>query len=131
MAVYSPFLRRVLSLDALASGATGVLLAVGAGPLEGLLGLSPALTRPAGIFLIAYAAAVAWLASRPAFPRALIWTVIVGNSLWVIESLSLLVTGWVHPTGLGYAFVVAQAVVVALLAELQFIGLRRAAQVHA
>jgi hypothetical protein len=36
------------------------------------------------------------------------------------------VTGWVAPTWLGYAFVLVQAVVVALFAELQFFGLRRA-----
>ena len=35
------------------------------------------------------------------------------------------VSGAVHPTMLGYAFVIAQALAVALLAELQFIGLRR------
>jgi hypothetical protein len=37
----------------------------------------------------------------------------------------LLVSGWVAPTALGYAFVIAQAAVVAVLAELQIAGLRR------
>jgi len=31
-----------------------------------------------------------------------------------------------EPTGLGYAFVIAQAVVVALLAHLEYAGLKRA-----
>jgi hypothetical protein len=34
----------------------------------------------------------------------------------------LLVTGWVEPTFLGEVFVLAQAAVVALLAELEFIA---------
>ena len=40
-------------------------------------------------------------------------------------SIGLLVSGWVAPTALGYAFVIAQAIVVGVFAELQFVGLRR------
>jgi hypothetical protein len=47
--------------------------------------------------------------------------------LWVAGSIGLLVSGWVAPTMLGTAFVTAQAVVVGVLAELQFVGLRRGA----
>jgi hypothetical protein len=47
------------------------------------------------------------------------------NALWVAASLGLLVSGVVAPTLLGYAFVIAQALAVALLAGLQFAGLRR------
>ena len=37
----------------------------------------------------------------------------------------LLLSGWIEPTGLGYAFVIFQAVVVGVFAELQVMGLRR------
>jgi hypothetical protein len=47
------------------------------------------------------------------------------NVLWVAASIGLLLSGWVAPTLLGYAFVIAQAVVVGAFAELQIIGLRR------
>ena len=60
-------------------------------------------------------------------PRAGVWAVIVLNVVWVANSLLLLASGWVAPALLGYAFVMGQAVVVAVLAELEFIGLRRAA----
>jgi hypothetical protein len=53
-----------------------------------------------------------------------VWAVIGYNVLWALDSALILMTGWLAPSALGYAFVVAQALVVALLAELQYFGLR-------
>lgn len=44
----------------------------------------------------------------------------------VVASVVLLLSGLVAPTTLGTAFIVAQATIVAVLAELQIIGLRKA-----
>jgi hypothetical protein len=44
---------------------------------------------------------------------------------WVIASIAFLATGAFDPTALGQAFVIAQAAVVALLAEFQYLGLKR------
>lgn len=52
----SPLLRYALIGDALASGATGLLLAGGTGLPTGLLGLPEQLMRYAGLFLLPYAA---------------------------------------------------------------------------
>ncbi len=52
---------------------------------------------------------------------------LVTNVLWAVDSLMLLLSGWVAPNVLGYAFVVAQAVVVAVFAEIQYSGLRKEA----
>lgn len=123
----SPFLRRVLVADALASAATGLLMALGASRLEDLLGLPASLLLYAGLILLPYAAAVGMIAARQIVPRAAIWAVIVCNALWAIDSVALLASGWVQPTGLGYGFVLAQALVVALFAELQYLGIRRSA----
>ncbi|WP_269716898.1 hypothetical protein [Caulobacter sp. NIBR2454] len=123
-AIASPFLRKVLALDAVASGATGVLLAFGAGPLSGLLGLSPMLMRPAGLFLAPYALLVAWMASRQSLPRGAVWAVVIANAVWVIESVILIAAGWVQPTLLGALFICAQAAVVATFGLLQFAALR-------
>jgi hypothetical protein len=49
------------------------------------------------------------------------------NALWVADSVLLLLGGWVNPTGLGYAFVLFQAAVVAGFADAQYLGLRRSA----
>jgi hypothetical protein len=121
----TPFLRNVLLLDAAASGATGLLLIAGAGLLDGLLGLPVALMREAGLILVPYVAFVAWVGTREMIARGAVWAVVAANALWAIASVGLLVSGWVAPTALGCAFVIAQAVVVALLGELQYAGLKR------
>ncbi len=121
----SPFLRYALVGDALASGATGLLLVLGAGALTGLLGLPEALMRPAGLILLPYAAVVAFLGTRATISRRAVWAVIAVNGIWVADSLMLLASGWVSPTAPGYAFVLAQALVVLLFAEAQYFGLRR------
>lgn len=111
----SPFLRRVLAADAASCLGMGVLCAAGAGALAGPLGLPRALLLEAGLVLLLCAAAIGWLASRRDAPRGLVLSVIAGNVAWVLGSLLLLVSPFV-----------AQAAAVAALAELEWIGLRRA-----
>jgi len=121
----STFLRYALLADAVASGATGLLLIAGASLLEGLLGLPTALMREGGLVLVPYVAFVAWVGTRETISRTAVQAVIALNVLWVAGSALLLVSGHVTPTALGSAFVIAQAVAVGVFAELQFIGLRR------
>ena len=123
----SPLLRRALQLDALASGATGLLLALAAQPLSGLLGLPMVLLMVAGIVLLPFALVLAWMANGDPLSRAGVWVVIAANLLWVVESLLLLLSGWVQPTVAGCVFVIGQALAVGVLAELEFFGLRRSA----
>ena len=120
-------LRRALIVDALASGATAVLLVAAAAPLQPLLGLPVALMRGAGLVLIPYVALVAFVATRERIEAAAVWGIIVSNALWAIASFLLLLSGQIAPTALGIAFAAGQAVVVALLGELQYVGLRRPA----
>lgn len=124
MIASSTFLRRALGLDAVASAATGVLLAAGGEFVADLLGLEATLTRPLGLFLVGYAGVIAWLASRAALPAGAVWTVIALNTAWAVESLVSLATGFLAPSALGIAFVIAQALIVGLFAGLQFVGLR-------
>jgi hypothetical protein len=121
----STFLRRALLLDAVASGGTGLLLIAGANLIDGLLGLPAALLRGAGLVLVPYVAFVIWAGTREAISRPAVWAVIAANALWAAASALLLVSGFLAPTALGYAFVIGQAVVVALLGELQYVRLRR------
>ena len=123
----SHFLHRVLILDAAASGATAVLLIAAAPALAPLLGLPVALMRGAGLVLLPYVAFVALVARRGRFEAAAVWSIIVSNALWAAASVLLLLSGLIAPTALGIAFVVGQAVIVALLGELQYVGLRRPA----
>jgi hypothetical protein len=123
----SAFLRNAILLDAAASGATALLLIAGAGLLDGLLGLPVALMREAGLILVPYVAFVAWVGTRATVARGAVWTIIAANAAWTAASFILLLSGWVAPTALGVAFVIAQALAVALLGELQYMGLRRTA----
>ena len=121
----SLFLRRAILADAIYSGASAVLLTLGASELSPWLSLPEALLRETGVFLIAYAALVGWLGTRQAMPKPLMVIVIAGNAAWTLASIALLLFGAVTPNLLGEAFVVAQAIVVGALAELQYVGLRR------
>jgi hypothetical protein len=121
----STLLTRALQADAVASAGQGLLMVAGAGMLDGVTGLPTDLLRYAGLFLLPYAALVAWMGFRPRLPRWLVWTVILGNVAWAAESVLLAFSAWVQPTGFGVAFVLAQAFVVALFAALQFLGLKR------
>ena len=123
----SPLLRLTLKIDALAGGAMGLLMALAAQPLGELFGLPFVLLMVAGIVLLPLALVLYWMSNQPALSRTGVWAVIALNGLWVVESVALLVTGYVQPTTLGYAFVIGQALVVLLFAELEFFGLRRSA----
>ncbi|QDZ29496.1 hypothetical protein [Noviherbaspirillum sp. UKPF54] len=123
------FLRRVLLADAATCLATGLLLTLGADVLQPLLGLPQALLCEAGMLLYPFAALVLFTATRPQLPRMLVWVIVISNALWAFDSAMLLLAGWVTPTLPGKAFVVVQALAVALFAELEFFGLRRQAAV--
>lgn len=123
----STLLRKALSADALLSGLTGFALAFGSDLLGNFLGLKAALLLWSGIILIPFAAFVAYLAARDRVLRLWVIAVIVGNVLWAAASILLLLIGWIKPNLLGEAFVFSQAVIVAILAELEYLGLRRSA----
>jgi hypothetical protein len=123
----STFLRRVLFADAATCIATGLLMMFGSGLLEQFLGLPTVLLRYAGIALMPFAAFLVYLATREQLSQSVVWTVIVLNALWTVDSFLLLLTGWVAPTELGYIFVAVQAFGVAVFAGLEYFGLKKAA----
>jgi hypothetical protein len=125
MIVPSTLLRRALVLDAAASGGTGLLTAAGARILASLCNLPESLLVYSGLSLLPFAALVGLLARRETVPAAIVWAIIAYNALWSIDSIVLLVSGWIAPNALGYAFVIGQALVVAVLAECQYMGITR------
>ncbi|ODT88875.1 hypothetical protein [Phenylobacterium sp. SCN 70-31] len=124
--VRSTFLRAVIAADAAACGAGGAGLAFAAPVLAGPLGLSPAFTQPVGLFLLGYAALLAVMAARPALPRKAVWGLVAFNLVWAVESVGVIVLGWVEPTALGVVLIVGQAAAAAVVADLQYLILRRA-----
>lgn len=122
----TPFLRLALLGDAVASGASGLLLATAAGPLAPLLGLPTPLLQGAGLVLLPYAAFIAWAGTRETPPRWAVRAAVVINLLWAADSAMMLAVGPVAPSALGIAFVLVQALVVLGFAVMQWSALRRA-----
>jgi hypothetical protein len=121
----SSLLRRVLVVDAVTSGAMGVAMIAFAELFASLLQLPVELVSEAGIVLLPFAAFVGFVASRPQPTRIAVWIIIALNAVWVVDSIMLLFSGWVAPNGLGYAVVIAQAAAVLVLADLEYMGLKR------
>ena len=123
--VPSTLLRRALLLDAIASGGTGLLTAAGARILASACSLPEPLLVYSGLSLLPFAALVGLLAGRDRLPAVIIWALIAYNALCSIDSIVLIVGGWIAPNAFGYAFIIGQALVVAVLAEVQAMGLRQ------
>lgn len=123
----TPFLRNALNADAVVSGAAALLMIAGAPFLSPLLGLPTSLLVGAGLLLVPFVAFLVWLARRSSASRLTLVDVVAINAIWVAASTGLLLSGLVAPTILGIAFVAAQALAVAVFAELQYVGMRRAA----
>jgi hypothetical protein len=119
------FIRKVLLADAVISGTTGVMMTLGTSLLSEFLGLSQPLLFWAGLSLVPFAALAGLVASRPQPTKTGVWTIVVLNIAWVLASVLVLVLGLVTPTIFGTSFIIVQAVVVGVLAELQIIAARR------
>ncbi|MFF6788614.1 hypothetical protein ACFY9C_06020 [Streptomyces filamentosus] len=117
--------RRFLALDAVVTGANGLAYALASGPLGDLLGVDSALLLELGLFLTAFAAGVAWLASRPQPPALAVKLVVDLNLLWAVLSLVAL-AAWLDPTTAGLVWTPVQAGTVAGFALLQWTALRAA-----
>lgn len=120
------FLRNVLWADAASCLVCGALQVAWPGRLAPLLGLPAAVLLGTGAFLLVYGAFVGLLATREPVPRPVVWLLVAGNLGWALGCLALVAAGALPLTGLGQAYVLMQALTVAVLAELQWFGLRRA-----
>jgi len=127
----SSLLRRVLIVDAVSSGAMGIAMIAFAELLANLLQLPVELISEAGIVLLPFAAFVGFVASRSEPARLAVWAIIAINIVWVVDSIVLLFTGWVAPNAFGYTVVIAQAAAVLVLADLEFMGLKRSTAIAA
>jgi len=121
----TPLMRKALLADALLSGATAILLLVGARPLESLLAIPAGFLFRAGLVLAAFVAFVLVLSRCKAAPRILLLDVVLINALWVLASVAVLAAGVLTPNTLGTLFVLVQAFAVAVFATVQTLALRR------
>ena len=121
----NPLLRRALLVDAIASGSMGLAFSIASRPLSELLGFPAPALFWVGLFLVAFAGFLIWLARRPQVSRPLVAAIVAGNLLWVVGSLALLPAGLVELTGLGVGVVLGQAAAVAVFAAVEYGGLRQ------
>ncbi|MEA3180046.1 MAG: hypothetical protein QOI59_3569 [Gammaproteobacteria bacterium] len=126
----SSLLRRALLADATLTSIAGVVLVLSARPLGVFLDLPASMLQIAGLIFIPFGAFAGWVGTRPRVHRPLVFVVIVVNALWAVDSVLMLLTRWVETTPIGELFVIGQAVVVAAIAEIEFIGLRRSTLVE-
>jgi hypothetical protein len=126
MPALSSYLRKALLADAVVSGAACLAMIAGADITHGLLGLPSALLFWSGVALIPFIVMLAMVVRAGRAPGGLIVTIIALNFAWVAASLWVALGPAFAPTLLGKVFIVAQAATVAIFAELQIIGLRRA-----
>ncbi|MGE0331423.1 MAG: hypothetical protein AB7P37_12080 [Ramlibacter sp.] len=109
-------LRGVLAFDASTGIIMGLLLSLMPVPLSAWLGLPAALLLAAGLLLFPSAALMLLASARPHI--LLVSLVVFGNVAWVAASALVLVM--MGPTVLGTVFVAGQAVVVAVLAWVEW-----------
>jgi len=119
-------LRFALRLDAVITAVNGVAYLALCWLLDGWLGVPAAFLAAVGAFLLAFAAFVGRLSSRPAPGRVAVAAVIAANVLWALDSVLLLAVDGFGPTLAGQVVVALQAAGVTGLAALQYVGLRRA-----
>lgn len=118
-------LKTILLVDAAATAASAALLAAGSSILAGLTGYPAPFLMWAGIALVPFVAFVVMAARTSELPKAAIYAIIAINLAWVAGSLFVAWGPAFAPTLFGKVFVTAQAVAVALFAELQMLGLKR------
>jgi hypothetical protein len=112
--------RTWLALDAAITGLCGALYLAAAPVVVDLMGSTTGTMRSLGAFLLAFAALVA-LAARPARPPGgAVPAIVAVNVVWVVASVVVAVAGALDLDGLGRAWAVAQAAVVAVLALQQW-----------
>jgi hypothetical protein len=115
-----------VKLDAAMSGAAGALLVAGGAFLDGATGIPAAWLVGIGLFFLAYAVVLVAIV-RAGSPPRLVRLVVLGNAGWVALSVAALLADWLTPTTTGAVLIGLQAGAVALVAELQWLALRRLA----
>ena len=126
-----PDLRILLLADAGTCLGMGLALTIGSDPIAALTAIPAALLFYAGLSLFPIAAFMAAVSGRTGQWPWAVWLVVAGNVAWTGGSFLLLLGGWVQPNAFGVAFIAGQAVVVAILAALEYGASSRSAAAYA
>lgn len=113
-------LNALFGIDAVTCLGMGLLLAAASGPIASLTGIDAPILFWAGILLFPTAAFMAVFARARLVPAWAAIVVIGGNLLWALASIALPLAGLITPNVLGWAILLAQAAVVAVLTLLEW-----------
>ncbi len=120
-------LKKVLMVNAISSGATGILMVILPGFISNLFGTTVNWPYIAvGAFLIVFATFVGITARKP--QTSMVRLIIAGDVSWVIGSALIITEGLFGLTTIGYVATGAVAAWVAMMAILQYKFLRVALQ---
>jgi hypothetical protein len=118
------FLRFALRLDAVISGLMGVVGVVLAPRIAELSGTTPAFEYTLSALFIAYGVAVVALSRRPSVRQTGI-AVVVGNLVYTAASVIMVLAGVFPLTTTGVVATLGSGVFTLVMADLQYLGLRR------
>lgn len=116
-------LKFALKLDGVASFALGLLTLL----VRPEVGMPMGWQIGLGSFCVLYGMGVFFLGTRATPDRRIVLLVIIGNTVWALDSILTAALKWFPLTDMGVALVLAQGLAVLGFAVLQFIGLRREA----
>jgi peptidoglycan/LPS O-acetylase OafA/YrhL len=117
-------LRFAMRLDAVGSGLTGIVGVALAPRIAELSGTTPALEYSMGTFFIAYGVVVYGLSLRKRV-RTTGVALVVGNLAYTVLAVAAVLAGWWPLTTTGIVLTLASGVFTLLMADLQYLGLRR------
>lgn len=124
-------LKNVLLVNALSSGATGLLLALMPQTIANLFGANQSWPfLETGIFLIVFALLVFYAYTQKSIKPGLVKTIIYLDTTWVIGSMIIVVFTPFNLSVWGYVLITAVALWVAAMAYLQNLGLKKAMAVN-
>lgn len=115
-------LKSVLILDAVTCAGIFLVALLAAAPVAALLGLPVIVVTFAGWICLASALLMAFVAGQQPPSAALTRLIVIGNLGWVAASFAILAVFAGQMTGLGIAFVIAQALAVLVFAFLEARG---------
>ena len=119
-------LRNVFLINAITSGITGLVLAVVPGFVANLFATSNTTALVGvGIFLVAFAALIFVASLQNPLREKTVSLIVALDTLWVLTSLGIIVLQLLDVSTLGYLLIGAVGAWVALMAYLQFNGMRQ------
>jgi hypothetical protein len=117
-------LRFAMRLDATLSGLAGLMIAAAADPISSLTGLSSIAEYGLGAFFVFCGLIVFGLAAAPDLRRAGIG-VAIANIVFTVAAVVVVATDALPLTPIGIGATLASGVYTALIAYLQYLGVRR------